>query len=356
MKNNKGFIGMGLILAIIAVLIIGGCAYYVGKNSNTTSKNTNVNNSQQENQNTVTNTPVQNNSTSVVVGGAQINTSTSSSQPCAKGDTPWIKVISPNGGETFTAGQQITVKWTSCNVTPPVSLMLVKHDSSVAYTQSEGQSDYAGFTLGGFNSNTGTPDDGIQQITLPSSLNTNLTLGQHYFIIVAGQDNPSFGPGFSPRDLSDNLFTINNSIKDEPKIKPFGGVSALAPVVIYKPKNNNYANLVWVNLDSSKTQITSFPGPGDVRSPVSLHGGYFVKSFGGKDSVPLNLIISTYATYTSTLSLAQMFNLILDMNPILELYDCTNSYHQDFIAEDVKASNLNTYIDNNQLSVKCVQY
>ncbi len=30
MKNNKGFIGIGLVLAIIAVLVVGGGAYYLG--------------------------------------------------------------------------------------------------------------------------------------------------------------------------------------------------------------------------------------------------------------------------------------------------------------------------------------
>src|SRR3989338_3505416 len=72
-----------------------------------------------------------------------------------------IKVLSPNGGEVFQAGQQITVKWKSCNVTPgSIGIILIKHDSSVSYTQSEGPGDYAGFALGGFDPYTGTADDG----------------------------------------------------------------------------------------------------------------------------------------------------------------------------------------------------
>jgi len=39
MKNNKGFIGMGLILAIIAVLAIGGGAYYLGTKNGAEPKN-----------------------------------------------------------------------------------------------------------------------------------------------------------------------------------------------------------------------------------------------------------------------------------------------------------------------------
>jgi len=67
MKNNQGFIGIGLILAIIAVLVVVGGAYYLE------TKNDSV---------------------------------------------PSITVLSPNGGETYSAsaGQPITVKWKSNNI------------------------------------------------------------------------------------------------------------------------------------------------------------------------------------------------------------------------------------------------
>ena len=38
MKNNKGFIGIGLVLAIIAVLVVGGGAYYLGIKNNSVLK------------------------------------------------------------------------------------------------------------------------------------------------------------------------------------------------------------------------------------------------------------------------------------------------------------------------------
>ncbi|MFA4975245.1 MAG: hypothetical protein WC839_03115 [Candidatus Paceibacterota bacterium] len=44
MNKNKGFIGMGLILAIIAVLIIGGGAYYLGTKNESISKDIVTNN------------------------------------------------------------------------------------------------------------------------------------------------------------------------------------------------------------------------------------------------------------------------------------------------------------------------
>ncbi|OIO29275.1 hypothetical protein COX93_01610 [Candidatus Nomurabacteria bacterium CG_4_10_14_0_2_um_filter_30_12] len=43
MKNNKGFIGLGFILVIIAVLVVGGGAYYLGTKNSDVSKNTEEN-------------------------------------------------------------------------------------------------------------------------------------------------------------------------------------------------------------------------------------------------------------------------------------------------------------------------
>ncbi|OIO29277.1 hypothetical protein COX93_01600 [Candidatus Nomurabacteria bacterium CG_4_10_14_0_2_um_filter_30_12] len=44
MKNNKGFIGIGIILAIIIILIIGGIAYYLGIKNSLISQNIEVDN------------------------------------------------------------------------------------------------------------------------------------------------------------------------------------------------------------------------------------------------------------------------------------------------------------------------
>jgi hypothetical protein len=44
MKNNKGFTGIGIILAIIAVLVVGGGAYYLGTKNSFIPQNTEVDN------------------------------------------------------------------------------------------------------------------------------------------------------------------------------------------------------------------------------------------------------------------------------------------------------------------------
>ena len=56
MKNNKGFVGLGLVLAIIALLAIGGGVYYVGTKNNSVPKSVENNLPvENENQNVVNN-------------------------------------------------------------------------------------------------------------------------------------------------------------------------------------------------------------------------------------------------------------------------------------------------------------
>lgn len=216
MKNNKGFASITIVLIIIAVLAVGGIAYFVGKSSNPLPQNVVDNNLPPENQNNVTTPPVQN--TQVVntnlpgpvfktnsatnissnsatlnatilglmdiyngvgqssyfeygISSTNLNLTSSSSGPiqgtlsttinglqpntiyyfrvvvkfspnsipanahqygnimsfttinsklvtsnCLPTTAPWIKVLSPAGGEIYTVGQQVAVKWTSCNV------------------------------------------------------------------------------------------------------------------------------------------------------------------------------------------------------------------------------------------------
>jgi len=78
MKTTKGFAPVGIILIIIAKIAIGGVVYYVWNNPNILSKN--------------------------VV------------EICLPTTSPWIKIISPNGGEEFKIGDTITINWATCNV------------------------------------------------------------------------------------------------------------------------------------------------------------------------------------------------------------------------------------------------
>lgn len=196
MKNNKGFAPIAIILIIIAVLAVGGIAYYMGKSSSTLPNV--VNNPPQENQNNVVTPPVQNTEVNNVVNNTETN--------CLPTTTPWIKITSPNGGETYTSGQQITVKWTSCNFSPSISAGGLDIKIAISAILSSGENPV--WTLpqpsGGLSEN-----DGQELITLPLTLEngTSLPYGKNFKISVSRNDPSAQMPYLG--DLSDNLFTIN---------------------------------------------------------------------------------------------------------------------------------------------------
>src|SRR3989344_6015516 len=133
--------------------------------------------------------------------------------------TPSITVLSPNGGETFKPGQQITVKWRSVNnpYTP-------KHVAVMLYDDNAGYSNgYSYYLSGNLYNNVGSPDTG--------SLTANLPPLDH--ISVNSGDPVKFKPGnnfkirvsmypveyTSYKDSSDNYFTINSGTVD-PNLPP----------------------------------------------------------------------------------------------------------------------------------------
>lgn len=54
--------------------------------------------------------------TGVPCSGSTVGSETTSSEVCSPNDTPWLKLLSPNGGEIYRQGQQITIRWTTCNI------------------------------------------------------------------------------------------------------------------------------------------------------------------------------------------------------------------------------------------------
>jgi hypothetical protein len=163
MKTNKGFAPIAIVLIIIAVLAVGGVAYSSKKNSKNRDNNT-----------------YKQDSKSVV---------------CNSDSTPSIKLLSPNGGEVYTIGQQITVKWETCNATNTKIFIEIYNPKTTA--------------LPLVDAINGIQNDGLETITLSEP---NIINGQYELRITAG--------GLSSGvllDSADNLFTINSSVKEKDK-------------------------------------------------------------------------------------------------------------------------------------------
>lgn len=109
---------------------------------------------------------------------------------CAGVEGPSIKILSPNGGQTYRAGQSLTVMWRKCNFSSTIPVMLdldmQSADSSSAYTVVSTFPQHIGSTT-------------TQTIVLPTNVRGGYVL--HAAAMV---------DGVSISDYSDASFTITN--------------------------------------------------------------------------------------------------------------------------------------------------
>src|SRR3990167_11393283 len=103
MKYNKGFAPLVVLLIVLGVLAVGGVAYFAGKSSapkNEVSDNYFPTTEQNYTPPTTNNNPPQQQTP------PPANNLSQQQSACAPNDPPSIKVLSPNGGENYTVGQQ----------------------------------------------------------------------------------------------------------------------------------------------------------------------------------------------------------------------------------------------------------
>ena len=127
--------------------------------------------------------------------------------------------------------------------------------------------------------------------------------------------------------------------------------SAGPTTFIYKTKGE-YNNLVPIILSDDKTEITSFPHPkdvyykGELALPTQLENGYLLDNRGISANVAfLNITYDEYSKFEKAPSVDSLFDMILDNDPLVELYNCGNRYqYKDEVAE------LNNMIKKQQLT------
>lgn len=109
------------------------------------------------------------------------------------------------------------------------------------------------------------------------------------------------------------------------------GIMVNEPFVIYKTKAN-YFNKVPVSMNKEKTVIVSYPAPSDLRIngklsiPTPLIDGYLLDNRGIGFSVAFtSYTYKEYAALKQAPSIEELFERILDNDPLLELYNCSKN-------------------------------
>lgn len=126
------------------------------------------------------------------------------------------------------------------------------------------------------------------------------------------------------------------------------------PTLVYKTKAD-YNNLVPVLLSDDKSEIIAYPHPSDIMvggvltKPTILNKGYLLDNRGvGANVAFLKLTYEEYAQLQEVPSLKELYALIIDKDPLLELCNCGNGK----VFED-KTKQLNGLIDTKKLRTVC---
>lgn len=127
------------------------------------------------------------------------------------------------------------------------------------------------------------------------------------------------------------------------------------PTVIYKMKRD-YSRNVPVLLSDDKSEIVSYPHPMDLIGmtskevmPIRLHDGYYLDRRGiNKNVAFLNISYNSYRKLRKPLSIKEIEKLILDRNPLTEIFTCTNHTYSE-----KNIDKINSMIDRGEISSIC---
>jgi hypothetical protein len=124
--------------------------------------------------------------------------------------------------------------------------------------------------------------------------------------------------------------------------------------LVYKTKKD-YTNHVPIILNDAKSEIVSYPHPKDLQVgsgyplPTFLSDGYVLDNRGIHKNVAfISMTYQEYANRTHPPTLQELFDMIIDKDPLIELCDC--GYKAAFT--DIEKQ-LNDLIVNNKLRNLC---
>jgi len=106
-------------------------------------------------------------------------------------------------------------------------------------------------------------------------------------------------------------------------------VSVPGPEAIIYKTTANFNNMVPIIMNAEKTEIVSFPAPGDLKYkgeialPTVLESGFLLDNRGiNENAVFLNITYEEYMTLDKAPSKDELYNLIIDRDPFIIMYSC----------------------------------
>ncbi len=215
-----------------------------------------------------------------------INTTTSG----CTGTTPSVTMMSPNGGETYQAGQQITAKWKTCNLPYNPATQLAVMDDRIPNWQTLSLfGSVPALNFATLVSSSGNEYVYQYSFVAPSSFNSSLPAqyqnvygGLHYKIVANVALN--FGtPGQQIyEDLSDNLFTINGLSGCNPNSLPTvttqttTEISATGAVLNGRWTSGGCETITWFQYGIT-TSLGISTAPAGMQSAQALGGVYNIQ-------------------------------------------------------------------------------
>ena len=147
-----------------------------------------------------------------------------------------------------------------------------------------------------------------------------------------------------------NRNKITMEAKKTDKDKVILNFKAGPQTIIYKTKKD-YSKFVPVILSEDKSKIVSYPHPkdvfykGELAYPTELKNGYLLDNRGININVAfLNITYEDYSKLEKIPLLLELFSMILDKDPLIEIYNCGN---RDTFKNEI--SDLNKLVENNGL-------
>ena len=116
--------------------------------------------------------------------------------------------------------------------------------------------------------------------------------------------------------------------------------AALPPIVVYKT-TKDYSKNVAVTLSEDKKTIVSYPAPSDVSErsyPTALCKGYLLDNRGiTPNTAFLSITYEEYAKLKKIPTTEELFQLIIDKNPVKKMYICGRGGAHDSIVPELNA-------------------